>query len=130
MWKHLMHWVRRGRRTEHRPGRGARSFGRTCARVHAPTRVEPTWLELTRHEVPIAGLTASFRGIRLVQLTDFHGSRKVTTSYLREAVELAQAQEPELVLLTGDFIHHGFKYIQSVARELGKLRAPHGVFAV
>jgi predicted MPP superfamily phosphohydrolase len=130
MWKHLMHWVKRERRTEHAPGRLARWLGRTWARVHYATRVEPTWLELTRHEVPIADLPASFRGMRLVQLTDFHGSRKVTTSYLREAVELAQAQKPELAVLTGDFIHHGFKYIQSVARELGRLQAPHGVFAV
>jgi uncharacterized protein len=68
--------------------------------------------------------------MRLVQLTDFHGSRKVTSAYLREAVELAQTQEPEVAVLTGDFVHKGFKHIHSVARELGRLRAPQGVFAV
>jgi predicted MPP superfamily phosphohydrolase len=130
MWKNLMHWVRRERRPEHAPGRLARWLGRTWARVHYATRVEPTWLELTRHEVPIAGLPPAFRGMRLVQLTDFHGSRKVTSSYLAEAVELAQAQKPDLAVLTGDFIHKGFKHIHAVARELGRLQAPHGVFAV
>jgi predicted MPP superfamily phosphohydrolase len=130
MWKHLMHWVQRERRPEHTRGRIARWLGRTWARVHYATRVEPTWLELTRHEVPVAELPPAFRGMRLVQMTDFHGSRKVTPGYLREAVELAQAQEPDLAVLTGDFIHHGFKHIKGVARELGRLEAPHGVFAV
>lgn len=130
MWKNLMHWVQRERRAEHKDGRLARWLGRTWARVHYATRIEPTWLELTHHTVPIAGLPPAFHGMRLVQLTDFHGSRKVTNAYLREAVDLAQAQDPALVVLTGDFIHHGFKHIKNVARELGRFRAPHGVFAV
>ena len=125
-----MHWVQRERRPEHASGRWARWLGRTWARVHYATRVEPTWLELTQHEVPIAGLPPAFHGMRMVQMTDFHGSRKVTSGYLAEAIELAQCQQPDLAVLTGDFIHHGYKYIHAVARELGKLQAPHGVFAV
>jgi predicted MPP superfamily phosphohydrolase len=130
MWKHFMHWVHRERRPEHAAGRLARWVGRTWARVHYATRVEPTWLELTQHQVPIPGLPEAFRGLRVVQLTDFHGSRRVTPSYLGEAVDLAQAQRPDLAVLTGDFIHHGFKHIKGVARTLGRLEAPYGVFAV
>jgi predicted MPP superfamily phosphohydrolase len=87
-------------------------------------------LELNRLEIPISDLPQAFSGFRIVQLSDFHCSRKVTPTYLGEAVELAQEQCPDLVVLTGDFVHRGYKYVHSVARTLGRLSAPHGVFAV
>jgi predicted MPP superfamily phosphohydrolase len=92
--------------------------------------VEPTWLELNRFDVPITGLPAAFAGFRIAQLSDFHCSRQVTPAYLSEAVTLAQAQAPDLVVLTGDFIHRGYKYVNAVAKPLSRLSAPHGVFAV
>jgi len=130
VWKHVTTWLRRERDPEQRPFRLARWIGRGWARVHYATRVEPTWLELTRHQVPVAGLPPSFAGLRVVQLSDFHCGRRVPPSYLAEAVDLALAQAPDLVVLTGDFIHNGFKYVPSVARVLGRLKAPEGVYAV
>jgi predicted MPP superfamily phosphohydrolase len=93
-------------------------------------RIEPTWLELNRRDVPISGLPPSFSGFRIVQLSDFHCGRHVTPTYLAEAVDLAQAQDPDLVVLTGDFVHRGYKYVDSVAEALGRLSAPSGIFAV
>jgi uncharacterized protein len=130
MWKNVVTWLERQRQPEHRRGQLARWLGCGWARVHYATRVEPTWLELTQHQVPVAGLPPSFAGMRVVQLSDFHCSRHVTASYLSEAVALAQAQTPDLIVLTGDFIHKGFKYVQRVASVLGQLNAPEGVYAV
>jgi predicted MPP superfamily phosphohydrolase len=130
MWKHVSSWLGHERHPDRRHGRLARWVGRGWAKLHYATRVEPTWLELTSHQVPVTGLSASFAGLRLIQLTDFHCSRRVPPSYLAEAVDLALAQAPDLIALTGDFIHNGFKYVPSVARILGRLKAPEGVFAV
>jgi len=130
MWKHVAKWLHRERQPQQRPGRLARWLGRGWARVHYATRIEPTWLELTRHQVPVSGLPKAFAGLRVVQLSDFHCSRHVTPSYLAQAVELAQAQKPDVAVLTGDFIHKGFKYVNHVAKVLADLKAPHGVFAV
>src|SRR5207302_7095535 len=130
MLKHVWKWLRREAAPEQRRGRLARWIGRGWARVHYARHVEPTWLELNRHDVPIAGLPGAFGGLRVVQLSDFHCSRHVTQRYLEEAVELAQAQDPDLVVLTGDFIHKGFRYVHRVASVLGRLKASHGVFAV
>src|SRR5262249_23434681 len=82
------------------------------------------------HAIPVADLPAGFGGFRIVQLSDFHGGRHVTSAYLDETVALAQAQAADVIVLTGDFIHKGFKHIDQVARSLGRLSAPHGVFAV
>lgn len=130
MWKNLWTWVKDKRRKPPDPGRLASWIGQNWARVHYATRVEPTWLELTRHQVPVRGLPPEFHGMRILQLSDLHCSRHVTPTYLAEAVDLAQAQSPDLVVLTGDFIHHGFKYIPQVAHAVSRLHATHGTFAV
>jgi predicted MPP superfamily phosphohydrolase len=98
--------------------------------VHYGLRVEPTWLELTSCTVPIAGLPEAFDGFRIAHLSDFHCSRHVTPAFVQEAVELAQVQGADLVVLTGDFIHHGFHYVERMAKSLSILSAPHNVYAV
>jgi predicted MPP superfamily phosphohydrolase len=130
MLPRLVGWMRLEARRGRSRGRWARWIGRSWARVSYGYRVEPTWLELSECPVPIAGLPALFAGFRIVQLSDFHCSRQVTPAYLAEAVELARAQHPDLVVLTGDFIHQGYKYVPAVAECLGRLTAPHGVYAV
>ena len=130
MLNHLVGWLRTKSNQPQARGRVARLLGRGWARLTYARRVEPTWLELNHHEVPVRGLPDSFAGLRIVQLSDLHGSRHVTADYLNEAVELAQAQRGDVIVLTGDFIHKGFKYVERVARVLGRLTAPHGVYAV
>src|SRR5207248_10348217 len=58
------------------PRRWTRWLGRNWARVSYGYRVEPTWLELNRMEVPVGGLPAAFAGFRIVQLSDLHCSRQ------------------------------------------------------
>jgi predicted MPP superfamily phosphohydrolase len=130
MLHHMVGWLRSEARTGRARGRWARWIGRNWARVSYGYQIEPTWLELNELEIPIVGLPAAFAGFRIAQLSDFHCSRQVTPAYLAEAVGLAKAQQPDLVVLTGDFVHRGYKYVDSVAEALSKLTAPHGVYAV
>jgi predicted MPP superfamily phosphohydrolase len=130
MLQHLVGWMRSEARAGRARGRFARWIGRNWARVSYGYRVETTWLELNRFDVPLADLPSSFNGFRLAQLSDFHASRQVTPAYLSEAVDLAQAQEPDLVVLTGDFVHKGYKYVERVAAVLARLTASEGVYAV
>src|SRR5947209_17491157 len=100
MLHHMVGWLRQESRTGRARGRWARWIGRSWARVSYGYRVEPTWLELNRYEIPVPGLPQAFQGFRIVQLSDFHCSRQVTPSYLGEAVNMAQAQKGDAVLLT------------------------------
>lgn len=113
-----------------RKGIWARWVGRNWAHWTYAVRVEPTWLEVNCIPVPISRLPSSFAGFKVLQMTDFHGGRFVSSEYLDEAVELAARQNPDVVALTGDFIHKGNGHIERVARSLGRLRAPGGVYAV
>jgi predicted MPP superfamily phosphohydrolase len=130
MLHQLVGWLRAEARAGRARGRWARWIGRNWARVSYGYRVEPTWLEVNHISIEIGDLPQSFAGLRIVQLSDFHCSKQVTAEYLAEAVSLAQAQNPDLAVLTGDFIHRGFKYIKPVAECLGRLRAPLGSYAV
>src|SRR5438445_2707322 len=130
MMQHMLGWLRAEARVGRARGRWARWIGRNWARMSYGYRVEPTWLEVNRFKVPIANLAPAFAGFRIVQLSDFHCSRQVTPAYLSEAVHLAQAEAPDLVVLTGDFVHRGYNYVNAVAKPLGRLSAPYGVFAV
>jgi predicted MPP superfamily phosphohydrolase len=127
---HFKGWLKVEREPTRHRGRWARWIGRTWARLHYATQVEPTWLEVNALEIPVTGLPSGFAGVRVVQLSDLHCSRRVNEAYLGEAVELAQHQKPDLVALTGDFIHAGYKHIEEAARVVSRLQAPLGVWAV
>src|SRR5688572_15290301 len=108
--------------------RVARWFGRNWARLRYAVRVEPTWLELNEASIAVRDLPRAFDGFRIVQLSDLHCSRKVTPAFIAEAVDLALAQSPDLVVLTGDFVHRGYRHVHDVAAVVSRLAAPHGVF--
>jgi predicted MPP superfamily phosphohydrolase len=127
---HVVGWLRSESRSGHGGSRWARWLGRSWARLSYALRVEPTWLELNRHDVPVTGLPAPLAGLKIVQLSDFHCSRQVSPAYLAEAVDLALGQKGDVVVLTGDFVHKGYQYVDRIAALLGRLAAPHGVFAV
>lgn len=126
----LVRWLRLDPLRDQRRGRLARWVGRGLARFTYAVHVEPTWLELNRLDIPIRDLPPAFDGFRIVQMTDFHGGGAVTPAYLHEAVTLALAEAGDLIVLTGDFIHKGFRHVDEVAEVLGRLQSPQGVFAV
>jgi predicted MPP superfamily phosphohydrolase len=87
-------------------------------------------LEVNRWDLPVDGLPAAFAGVKVVQLSDLHCSKHVTPDYIGEAVDLARAENPDLVVLTGDFVHRGYRHVAEAAACVARLSAPLGVFAV
>jgi uncharacterized protein len=108
----------------------ARWVGRTWARLSYGRKVEPTWLESNRIPLAIRDLPPALDGLRIAHLTDFHGGHHLPPHYLAEVVHRTLAHEPDLIALTGDFVHKGYDHIDDVAAALSRLRAPLGVYAV
>jgi len=98
--------------------------------------------ELVRVEIGLKRLPPSFDGLKVAQITDIHSGRLVPTELIRTGVDLAQSTEPDLIVLTGDFITGaslfawsrlgGFKprLFKECLQELTRLSAPFGVYAV
>ena len=104
--------------------------GRTWARLSYGRKVEPTWLEINRLDLPVRDLPSAFDGMTIAHLTDFHLGHHLPIRYLHEVVERTQAQRPDLIALTGDFIHKGFRHVEAVASAMRGFSAPLGVMAV
>jgi predicted MPP superfamily phosphohydrolase len=108
----------------------ARWIGRTWARLSYANQIEPTWLEHAEFPVSIKQLPDAFEGLRIAHLTDFHGGHHLPDNYLEEVIDRTLAAKPDLIALTGDYIHKGYGHVDSVAKSLGRLKAPLGTFAV
>ncbi len=104
--------------------------GRTWARLNYAYRIEPTWLEVNRFTIPIRGLPAAFHGIRIAQLSDFHCGQQIPIGYLEDALARTQEEQPDIIALTGDFVHKGYRHVEAAAKLFRNCRAPLGVFAV
>jgi predicted MPP superfamily phosphohydrolase len=104
-------------------GSAAAGFGYTWL-------VEPRWFSITRQVFPVRDLPSSLEGLRLVQLTDIHHGPWLSLGYVRQVVEAANQLEPDLFLLTGDYVLHSPAYILPVIGELAKLRPKIATLAV
>lgn len=73
----------------------------------------PSRLELVRVQIPSHTLRKNLnRKIKIVQLSDFHVDRfwpdKISTKLLQKAVDLANKENPDLILLTGQLLSFFF----------------------
>ena len=78
----------------------------------------------------MAGLPESLEGLSIAHLADFHLGRHVSREQVRRAVQIANAEDPDLIVLAGDFVTGAAKRSAECAEELAALSAPLGVFAV
>ena len=66
--------------------------------------IEPYWYEVVRRDLPIRRLPAALEGKTLVQISDLHIGREVSDAYLRGAFQAVARLEPDLLIVTGDFM--------------------------
>lgn len=92
------------------------------------TLVEPRWLEVTRVEIPLPRLPPSLDGLRIAHLSDLHLSWLVSAGYLRRCIRAATQADPDLALVTGDFITGSRRWLGPLVPLLSELRARHGVW--
>lgn len=69
-------------------------------------RVEPTWVEFVRRDLPIANLPAALAGKTLVQISDLHIGPQVDDTYLAGVFADISALAPDLVVQTGDLVSY------------------------
>lgn len=87
-------------------------------------------LEETQIRVELPGLPPELRGLRVVQLSDLHIGNAMEGATLAALVARANALAPDVLVLTGDLFDFDPLVIEDGARELAKLRARLGVYAV
>jgi len=87
-------------------------------------------LDVSEIGVRVAGLPASFEGVRVAFAADFHLGPHFPARKVRAAVESILGLGADLILLGGDYITRSSDYFAPAAEELSRLSAPLGVYAV
>jgi len=97
--------------------------------------IEPARLVVNRQELRLPNWPAELSGVRVALLSDLHvGSPHWGLPELYELVSRTNAEQPDLILLAGDYLINGVWFgshveAEPIAQGLGQLRAPLGVFA-
>lgn len=79
-------------------------------------------------DLPISGLPQALDGLRIAQLSDIHIGSYMAAADVRRAVGMANELQPDLSVVTGDFITGPNDPLQTCISELARLRAPMGVW--
>lgn len=108
--------------------------------------IEPYRVLVRRHDVNFDDLAPELDGLRIAHLSDLHCSAITSSALLARFIDACNAQRPDVVLMTGDYVSRRdsyslvtlarlwakpvMEYAWPMAREVGRLQAPDGVYAV
>lgn len=104
--------------------------------------IEPHRLVISPSEVEVHNWDNRFDGLRIVAISDIHGgSNGVDDAQLQRVVKASNAQDPDLVVLLGDYVSQTGPVqgdgkralrmpVRTIAENLSGLRSKLGVFAV
>jgi len=75
------------------------------------------------HEVAVEGLDPRHDGVRIAHLSDLHVGRVTGREQVEAAVRIANEAEPDVIVMTGDYVTYSRREIELVREQLGGLRA-------
>lgn len=81
-------------------------------------------------EAKIPGLPDGLRGFRIVQLSDLHIGPILKKGWLQEVVKKTNAVQPDLIVMTGDYVDGTVDEIRAELQPLAQLDARWGMLAV
>lgn len=86
----------------------------------------------TRHlTLSFPNLPAGFDGLRIAQISDLHiGSFGDRRAPLKEAIALINAEQPDLLLFTGDLVNNFAAEVRGWESVFAPLKAPMGKYAI
>lgn len=99
--------------------------------------IEPNRLVVHHETIQIENWPSELRGMRIALIGDFHtDNRFIDERKLQKIVELTNAENPDLIVLLGDYIQGGRRESslrvppEVTAAQLKNLKAPLGVYGV
>lgn len=92
--------------------------------------LDTTRIEVERVELKIENLPPDLEGFKVVHISDIQADRYTGEQEIKRYIEQVNAQEPDLVVFTGDLISYGTRYIDMAAHQLSDIDARYGVYFV
>jgi predicted MPP superfamily phosphohydrolase len=82
-----------------------------------------------RVQLAFDNLPASFKGLKIVQLSDIHSGSLADPIAVRKGVDMVLAEKPDLILFTGDLVNDIAMEVGEYQGIFGCLEAPMGVYS-
>lgn len=81
-------------------------------------------------KIPFANLPESFKGLKIVQLSDIHTGSFTDFSAVNRGIDLVLDQKPDLILFTGDLVNNKSEEVGEYQKAFSRLTAPMGVYSI
>lgn len=85
--------------------------------------------QVKRQQLAFDNLPASFRGLRIVHISDIHSGSFMNKKAVAKGVEMIMKEKADLILFTGDLVNDRATEMQEYMDVFNKLKAPMGVYA-
>jgi hypothetical protein len=86
--------------------------------------------KVIRERIILPHLPNSFKGFKIVQISDMHLGSWSSEKPLENAVELINNEQPDLVVFTGDLVNYATKEANDFGETLAKIKAKYGVYTI
>ncbi len=105
-------------------------FAGICLIAGAYSLFEPYWIEQKNYILSDTQIPQSFKGLKIVFLSDIHHGLFFSRSRLKNLVNQVNWINPDIILLGGDYVMWSGNYMKPCFEELANLKAALGVYAV
>lgn len=85
---------------------------------------------INRVKLTFSDLPAAFSGMKVVQISDIHAGSLDSPADVLRGVELINAEQPDLILFTGDLVNSDKDEVDDFMDIFGRLKAKYGKFSV
>lgn len=85
--------------------------------------------DIKRHTLRYANLPASFKGLKVVHISDIHSGSFNDKAAVMRGVDKIMKERPDLILFTGDLVNNTADEMTDYMDVFDKLNAPLGVFS-
>jgi uncharacterized protein len=92
--------------------------------------IEPLWLRVRHVKVKSDEVPQSFVGYRIVFISDLHFGRYLHEDRLRRVVRIVNEQQPDLVVMGGDYVSGSARYVPACFSILERIKAADGIYCV
>jgi predicted MPP superfamily phosphohydrolase len=93
-------------------------------------QVEAKQLVVEHVQIRANNIKTALEGFKIVQLSDIHLYPYTQLDLVQEAVTITNSLQPDLIVLTGDYVLQTAEAIFEVAPVLASLNAKYGVFSI
>ena len=85
--------------------------------------------QIKRVKLAFDNLPASFKGLRIIHISDIHSGSFMDKKAVEHGVEMIMKENADLILFTGDLVNDKATEMENYMDVFSKLKAPMGVFS-